>query len=90
MLSNSKVVLRKPQLSPLQKQSYGDGQTIGRTKVSLLLSKCLREITDKGSIGTRVRFPATAEFFLLVTGSRPALRPTEPPIHWVPGPPSRG
>jgi hypothetical protein len=35
--------------------------------------------------GSRVQFPAGAGNFLLTTESRPALRPTQPPIQGVPG-----
>jgi hypothetical protein len=38
-----------------------------------------------GRLGFRVRFSAGAGKFLFTTASRPALRPTQPPIQWVPG-----
>jgi len=35
---------------------------------------------------TGVQFPAESEIWLFETAlSRPALRPTQPAIHWVPG-----
>jgi hypothetical protein len=35
--------------------------------------------------GSRVRFSAMAGIFLLITASRTAMGPTEPPIQWVRG-----
>jgi hypothetical protein len=32
-----------------------------------------------------VRFSAGAGIFLFATASRPALRPTQPPVQWIPG-----
>jgi hypothetical protein len=34
---------------------------------------------------SRVRFPAGLGIFLFITTSRTALRPSQPPIQWVPG-----
>jgi hypothetical protein len=45
------------------------------------------ELDDRGS---RVRFPEEAGNFLFTTVSRTALRPTQPPIQWVPGDRSLG
>jgi hypothetical protein len=37
-------------------------------------------------LAIRFRSPAEAEgIFPLASGSRPALRPTQPPVQWVPG-----
>jgi hypothetical protein len=38
---------------------------------------------DDRAIG--VRSPAGQRIFPLVSVSRPALRPTQPPVQWVPG-----
>jgi hypothetical protein len=35
--------------------------------------------------GSSARFPAGAGIFLFTTASRMVLRPTQPPIQWVPG-----
>jgi hypothetical protein len=44
---------------------------------------------DDRAIG--VRFPVeTKDFFSLSSVSRPALRPTQPPVQWVPGGPFPG
>jgi hypothetical protein len=40
--------------------------------------------------GSRVRFLAGAGNFLFTIASRMALWPTQPPVQWVPGPPSLG
>jgi hypothetical protein len=37
-----------------------------------------------------VLFPPGAGNFIFITASRPALRPTQPPIQWVPGDVSLG
>jgi hypothetical protein len=39
-------------------------------------------LNDRGS---RVRFPAGLGIFLFTTVSITALRPTQPPIQWIPG-----
>jgi hypothetical protein len=56
---------------------------------------CLREPGSSVSIvsgyglddrAIEVRFPAEAKgFFPLTSVSRPALRPTQPPVQWIPG-----
>jgi hypothetical protein len=42
----------------------------------------VRKLSDDR--GSRVRFPAGLGIFLFTTASRTALRPTQPPIQWVP------
>jgi hypothetical protein len=48
-----------------------------------VVAESVQCLTTDWAIG--VRFPAGPKDFPLTSVSRPALRPTQPPVQWVPG-----